>query len=102
MSLVTLRDGVAAGNLLFKSSISSDQLVEAAKDLRSDADGEHFLELYVRANGKKSHCICFMYFYGNGRKEYEKFFHKIRDKMFRRFGVDFKGWDMTSRIWTIS
>ncbi len=62
--------------------------------------GEGYLHLYVRETSKNQLAIGFQYDL-HGRLTQEKFFHRVTDKIKRRFGNDFVGWDLSSSTWII-
>ncbi len=98
---VTLEDDVACGILKFDPSISRKELIQFVIELATSEDAEQYIDLHIRTNGSDGrHCIGFQYRYA-GKKAYESFFHKIRDKLYRRFGMGFKGWDVTSSVWKV-
>lgn len=98
------RQDLANGQIKFSSKFTPEDLIKVAEQLQMGSDGHQFKQLAIRGcgreGGKKRYAIAFVYQYDGTEKGFDKFIHKITDKMKREFGNDVH-WDISSGLWLL-
>jgi len=86
---------IISGLWKFHERVPEQQLVEIAEEWAKEPK---YTQLYVRKGSKDQYGIGFMYDLREeeiSENEYSDFFNNVSDKLKRRFGNDFVGWDVS-------
>lgn len=108
MARVTMhtRDDVVSGIWKFKAldheaetsddepqGVRIEDLLEVAEQWLH-TEGDKYLDVFIRKCSSDQWGICFQYIFAG--KNHQRYFHKTSDKLKRRFGNDFVGWDISA------
>lgn len=99
--IASKHDNVVTGMWKFARGTDAETLVSFALECQREPVAlGGYLHLYVRGASKDQLAIGFQYDL-HGRFTQKQFFHRMTDKIKRRFGNDFVGWDLSSPTWII-
>ena len=97
---VTKRSDLVVGIWKFDERVGELVVCDLAVELKN-AQPSQYEQVLVRRCSKNQLGVCYTYRLGDG-ESYSKFFYRETDKLKRRFGNDFVGYDITSEVWTLS
>ncbi len=85
-----------------RPKIALDVIVQLAQEFL-DEEPDKYLGIHVRKCSQTQIGISFIYDMGENSdtKSYDEFFNSKTDKLKRRFGNDFVGWDTTRGVWLL-
>lgn len=101
MTNTVKHEDVVSGMWKFHENITPEELIGLAEEWKNGSDGDRYLDLHIRKCSKDQFGIGFMYCFEPNPRGHHPFFYKITDKLKRRFGNDFVGWDVSSPTWII-
>lgn len=96
---------VANGIWKFDPEITIAELEKLCHEWLEAEDGFRYYELFVRVGSKDQPGIVFMYCFDpeneDNKTKFEEFVRRMKDQLYKRFGVNFLGWDVTSKTYMV-
>ncbi len=91
---------VVQGIWKFADTIHVGDLLTVARELVAE-DPYRYTSVTVRRCSRDQMGICFTCEITGGKEAYNAFHDRYCDKFYKKFGINFKGWDITDSVWVI-
>lgn len=104
---VKVEETIISGIWKISKTVPVVEVIEVAQELVDEISAMpvvHYRNVHVRSTSKSSWGISFIYDCGESTRNkvrYDAFFNRITDKLKRRFGNEFVGWDVTNDVWMV-